>query len=104
MISNRRLTVKDRLLVQLNKTMNELNGVADCNDPRWRVWKEEEFVVRIYLNLRDLKQTVRRCSAKLDLVDLDHLMQTFRSPRMQWDIIDVGPGSEKADLRIQSPC
>lgn len=93
--------MKERLLLQLEKYMNSLNGVNDRKDPRWRCWPEDAFRVRIYLSLRDLRSTIARSRRNLDLVDLDHLMETFRSPGMLWDIIDVGPGEDSADKRIK---
>jgi len=81
--------------------MNSLNGVDDRKDSRWRCWPEDAFRVRIYLSLRDLRSTIARSRRNLDLVNLDHLMETFRSPGMLWDIIDVGPGEDSADKRIK---
>jgi hypothetical protein len=94
-------TVKERLLVQLEEYMNSLAEIHDRADPRWRVWSEDEFVVRIYLNLDNLKCKVSQSDASIDLLPLENIMWTLRTTRMQWDVTNVGPGSEKVGLRIK---
>jgi hypothetical protein len=74
--------VKDRLLIQLESYMNQLNDVVDCTKTGWRTWSWEEFVVRHCLSFDNLKRTVARSQHRDELVNLDHFMQAFRSPRI----------------------
>jgi hypothetical protein len=80
--------------------LQNLNEYMSLQDPS-RQWKEEEIVVRVYVNANGLKRTLRRHQPQYDLQKFDELVRRFGSLKANWQIIDVGEGSQAADNRIR---
>lgn len=58
--------------------------------------------MRFYLNRSGLRGALQTYSSTLTPLDLERLMVSFAKNSRNWDIVDSGPGDDKADELIKS--